>query len=98
MCNKYYFKGVVMINKLKKEKLRNVTFTLDSVTIDKLQELANVTGLSKSGVIRNLVEMFGDVYISAVKLIDKYDGESGLTLDDYLRENGYGFLIDGRCK
>ena len=87
-----------MINKLKKEKLRNVTFTLDSVTIDKLQELANVTGLSKSGVIRNLVEMFGDVYISAVKLIDKYDGESGLTLDDYLRENGYGFLIDGRCK
>jgi len=87
-----------MINKFKKDKVRNVTFTLNSVTIDKLQELSDVTGLSKSGVIRNLVEMFGDVYINAVKLIDKYDGENGLTLDDYLRENGYGFLVDGKCK
>jgi len=87
-----------MINKLKKDRVRNVTFTLDSVTIGKLQELSKVTGLSKSAVIRNLVEMFGDVYIDVVKLIDAYNGESGLTLDDYLRENGYGFLIDGKCK
>jgi predicted DNA-binding protein len=88
-----------LINKLKKDKVRNVTFTLDGSTIDKLQKLSNVTGLSKSAVVRNLVEMFGDIYSDVIDLIEKYDGDvNRLTLDDYLRENGYGFLIDGRCK
>lgn len=87
-----------MINKLKKDKVRNVTFTLDSSTINKLQELSNIAGLSKSAIIRNLVEMFGDVYSDIISLIDNYDGENYSSLDDYLRSNGYGFLVDGKCK
>jgi hypothetical protein len=88
-----------LISKLKKDKVRNVTFTLDEPTIKKLQNLSDITGLSKSAVIRNLVEMFGDIYSDVIDLIDKYDGDvNGLTLDDYLRENGYGFLVDGKCK
>jgi hypothetical protein len=87
-----------LINKLKKDKVRNVTFTLDSSTINKLQELSNIAGLSKSAIIRNLVEMFGDVYSDIISLIDNYDGENYSSLDDYLRSNGYGFLVDGKCK
>ena len=86
-----------MINKLKKDKVRNVTLTLNGETIKELQKLADVTGLSKSGVVRNLVEMFGKTYIDVVNLIDNYNGDEN-NLDDYLRDNGYGFLVDGKCK
>ena len=89
-----------MIDKFKKNKVKNVTFTLNNMTVDKLQRLSSVTGLSKSAIVRNLVEMFGDVYLNVVKLVDEYDGDaSGLTLDDYLRKNGYDFLVTKKeCK
>jgi len=77
---------------------KNYTFYLDRHINDKLEFLAKKAGLTKGKIVSNLVEMFGDVYSDIIDLMDNYDGESGLTLDDYLRENGYGFLVDGKCK
>jgi len=77
---------------------KNYTFYLDKNINDKLEFLATKSGLTKGRVVSNLVEMFGDIYSDVIDLVNDYDGESGLTLDDYLRENGYGFLVDGKCK
>jgi NTP pyrophosphatase (non-canonical NTP hydrolase) len=77
---------------------KNYTFYLDRKINEKLEFLSAKSGLTKGKVISNLVEMFGDVYVDVIDLVDKYDGDSGLTLDDFLRENGYGFLVDGKCK
>ena len=81
------------------EKTRkNYTFYLDKEINDKLEFLAKKAGLTKGRVISNLVEMFGDIYSDVIDLIDNYDGENYSSLDDYLRSNGYGFLVDGKCK
>ena len=81
------------------ETKKNYTFYLDKKINDKLEFLAKKSGLTKGKVISNLVEMFGDIYSDVIDLVEKYDGDvNGLTLDDYLRENGYGFLVDGKCK
>ena len=77
---------------------KNYTFYLDKHINDKLEFLVAKSGLTKGRVVSNLVEMFGDIYSDVIDLVNDYDGESGLTLDDYLRENGYGFLVDGKCK
>ena len=77
---------------------KNYTFYLDKDVNDKLEFLAQKAGLTKGKVISNLVYMFGDIYSDIIDLVNDYNGESGLTLDDYLRENGYGFLVDGKCK
>ena len=78
---------------------KNYTFYLDKKINDKLEFLAKKSGLTKGKVISKLVEMFGDIYSDVIDLVEKYDGDvNGLTLDDYLRENGYGFLVDGKCK
>jgi len=81
-----------------KKTKKNYTFYLDKHINDKLEFLATKSGLTKGKVVSNLVEMFGDIYSDIIDLVNDYDGENGLTLDDYLRENGYGFLVDGKCK
>ena len=90
-----------MIDKVlfgEKRTKKNYTFYLDNHINEKLEFLSKKAGIPKGKVVANLVEMFGDIYSDVIDLIDNYDGESGLTLDDYLRENGYGFLVDGKCK
>ena len=76
---------------------KNYTFYLDKGINDKLEFLAKKSGLTKGKVISNLVEMFGDIYSELMDLIANYDGDKA-DLNDYLRENGYGFLVDGKCK
>jgi hypothetical protein len=76
---------------------KNYTFYLDKGINDKLESLAKKSGLTKGKVISNLVEMFGGIYSELMDLIANYDGDKG-DLNDYLRSNGYGFLIDGKCK
>jgi len=91
-----------MIDKVllgEKKTKKNYTFYLDKHINDKLEFLAKKSGLTKGRVISNLVEMFGDIYSDVIDLVNNYNSDvSGLTLDDYLRENGYGFLVDGKCK
>jgi len=77
---------------------KNYTFYLDRHINEKLEFLSKKAGITKGRVITNLVEMFGDIYSDLIDLVEKYDGESGISLDDYLRENGYGFLVDGKCQ
>ncbi len=87
------------VKDLKSFETKRVNITLPLSTWEKIGNFANKTGLSRSEVIRNFVEMFDKCYEGALNVIQNYDGEeSGLTLDDYLRENGYGFLVDGKCK
>ncbi len=87
-----------LFGKVDKSK-KAFTYYLDKSVDDRLKSLGKKTNLGKSAVLTALVEMFGDIYSDVVDLINNYDGEeSGLTLDDYLRENGYGFLVDGKCK
>ncbi len=76
---------------------KNYTFYLDRHINEKLEFLAKKSGLTKGKVVSNLVEMFGDIYSDIIDLVNKYDGESGISLDDYLIENGYEFLLKGKC-
>jgi len=86
------------VEDLKSFETKRVNITLPRSTWDKVGRIAKRSGLSRSEVIRNFIEIFDVCYEGVMEVIDNYDGESGLTLDDYLRENGYGFLIDGKCK
>ncbi len=77
---------------------KQYTYYLTKKIDDRLKELGEKSGIGKSGVLTMMVEMFGDIYSNLIDVINKYDGECGETLDEYLRKNGYGFIVDGKCK
>ena len=90
-----------MIDKIllgEKKTKKNYTFYLDKHINDKLEFLAKKSGLTKGKVISNLVGMFGDIYSELLDMSKSYEKVSDeISFDDYLRKNGYGFLVDSKC-
>jgi len=91
-----------MIELVRKKKLKEpLCFTLDDKSIDTLDELSSLSGLKRSQVVRNFIGLFGDIYRDLIELQKKYDKQKiykEMSFDDYLVQNGYGFLVEGKCK
>lgn len=86
------------VNDLKSFETKRVNITLPKSTWDKVGRIAEESGLSRSEVIRNFIEMFDVCYEGAMKVMDEYnDVAPEISLEDYLRDKGYGFLLDGKC-
>jgi len=91
-----------MIELVRKKKLKEpLCFTLDDKSIDTLDELSSLSGLKRSQVVRNFIGLFGDIYRDLIELQKKYDKQKihkEMSFDEYLVQNGYGFLVEGKCK
>ncbi len=83
------------IDTLKSFETKRVNITLPLSTWEKISEIANQTGASRSEVIRNFVEMFDVCYIGVIETINNCPSDRDL--NEWLIENGYGFLFEGKC-
>ena len=84
------------VGDLKSFETKRVNITLPRSTWDKVGRIAEKNGLSRSEVIRNFIEMFDVCYEGAMETIESCPLDKDL--NEWLIENGYGFLIDGKCK
>ena len=78
-----------------KKTKKNYTFYLDKHINDKLEFLATKSGLTKGKVVSNLVEMFDTCYLGAIETINNCPADKDL--NEWLIENGYEFLLKGKC-
>ena len=83
------------IDTLKSFETKRVNITLPLSTWEKIGKIAEDTGASRSEVIRNFVEMFDVCYIGAIETINNCPADKDL--NEWLVENGYGFLLKGKC-
>jgi len=84
--------------KVKNSLKKNYTFYLGIDVVSRLEELSKETKQTKGNILSDLVMVFGDLYIEFYKLLSEYSSNLELmeemSLDDYLKQNGFNFLFE----
>ena len=83
--------------KVKNHLKKNYTFYLGIDVVNRLEELSKETKQTKGNILSDLVMVFGDVYVEFYNLLSEYSSNLELmeemSLDDYLKQNGFDFLF-----
>ena len=83
------------IDSLKSFETKRVNITLPLSTWERVGRIAKDTNASRSEVIRNFIEMFDTCYLGAIETINNCPADKDL--NEWLIENGYEFLLKGKC-
>ena len=88
---------------IKKNKKKTNCYALDSDIIKKIEYYSDISGVSRSKVVGNIIGMFGNLYEKLIELNEEYNAlpveeRDAISFDNYLIQKGYRFLVEGKCK